>query len=190
VLGPEAAIYRTTGKVKERAGSASNTASPRNVYKCADGKYIALSGSTPQVARRIFEIIGRPEMNSDPRFATNSDRVKNRTIVDTAIGGWFAERTQDEALKIMRDAGATVGPIYSAADAATDTHFSEREIVVDVEDADFGSLPMHNILPRLSETPGTWRRPAPTLGEHTSEVLREAGLGEAAIAAILAGDAA
>jgi crotonobetainyl-CoA:carnitine CoA-transferase CaiB-like acyl-CoA transferase len=176
VLGPEAAIYKVTGKVKERAGSASNTASPRNVYKCADGKYVALSGSTPQVARRIFEIIGRPEMNADPRFATNSDRVKNRTLVDAAIGEWFGRHGHDEALKIMRDAGATVGPIYSIADICDDPHYREREIIADVEDADFGALPMHNILPRLRETPGVWRRPAPGIGEHTAEILAEIGI--------------
>jgi crotonobetainyl-CoA:carnitine CoA-transferase CaiB-like acyl-CoA transferase len=176
VLGPEAAIYQVTGKVKERSGSASNTASPRNVYRCSDGKYVALSGSTPQVARRIFEIIGRPEMNTDPRFATNSERVRHRDLVDAAIGEWFARHNHDEALKLMRDAGATVGPIYSIADIAGDPHYRERGIIVDVEDASFGTLPMHNILPRLSATPGTWRRPAPDLGEHTSEILREAGI--------------
>ena len=123
VLGPEAAIYAKTGKVKERSGSASNTASPRNVYRCADGKYIALSGSTQQVAHRIFEIIGKPEMKTDPRFADNSARVKHRELVDVAVGAWFAERDHDDALKIMRDAGATVGPVYSAADAADRSAF-------------------------------------------------------------------
>jgi crotonobetainyl-CoA:carnitine CoA-transferase CaiB-like acyl-CoA transferase len=176
VLGPEAAIYAKTGKVKERSGSASNTASPRNVYRCADGKYIALSGSTQQVAHRIFEIIGKPEMKTDPRFADNSARVKHRELVDMAVGAWFAERDHDDALKIMRDAGATVGPVYSAADAAADSHFAARGVVVDVEDKEFGTLPMHNILPRLSETPGTFRRPAPALGEHTAEILAEIGL--------------
>jgi len=190
VLGPEAAIYQTTGKIKERVGSASNTAAPRNVYRCRDGKYVALSGSTPQVARRIFEIIGRADMNQDPRFATNSERVKNRDLVDEAVGGWFAGHDHDEALKIMRDAGATVGPIYNIADAVSDPHFAEREIIVDVEDTQFGSLPMHNIVPRLSETPGVWRRPAPTLGEHTAEVLTEAGLSASAIDLILKGEAA
>jgi crotonobetainyl-CoA:carnitine CoA-transferase CaiB-like acyl-CoA transferase len=183
VLGPEAAIFKTTGKIKERSGSASNTASPRNVYQCSDGKYVALSGSTPAVAKRIFETIGRPDMNADPRFATNSDRVKNRGLVDAAISEWFARHDHEEALSIMRKAGATVGPIYNIADASGDAHFAEREIIVDVEDADFGQLPMHNILPRLSETPGVWRRPAPEIGEHNNEVLAEAGLNPGQIVA-------
>jgi crotonobetainyl-CoA:carnitine CoA-transferase CaiB-like acyl-CoA transferase len=185
VLGPEAAIHAVTGKIKQRVGSASNTASPRNVYKCADGKYLALSGSTPAVARRIFEIIGRPDMNEDPRFASNSDRVKNRALVDEAVGAWFSSRNSVEALDTMRKAGATVGPIYNIADAMADPHFDEREIIVDVDDDTFGTLPMHNIVPRMSATPGTWRRPAPRLGEHTEEVLRAAGLDDEAINAVL-----
>jgi crotonobetainyl-CoA:carnitine CoA-transferase CaiB-like acyl-CoA transferase len=173
VLGPEAAIFERTSRVKERTGSASNTTSPRNVYLCRDGRYVALSGSTPQVARRVFEIIGRPEMIDDPRFATNSDRVRHRPLVDAAVGEWFARHDRDEALRIMRQSGATVGPIYSAADAAADPHFAERGVVVEAEDATFGTLPMHNIVPRLSATPGVWRRPAPELGEHTAEIFAE-----------------
>ena len=139
------------------------------------------------MARRIFEIIGRADMNEDPRFATNSERVRNRALVDEAVGGWFARHDHDEALRIMRDAGATVGPIYNIADAAEDEHFAGREIIVDADDAEFGSLPMHNIVPRLSETPGVWRRPAPSLGEHTAEVLAEAGLDAAMIDIVLKG---
>ncbi|SHJ78326.1 Crotonobetainyl-CoA:carnitine CoA-transferase CaiB [Aureimonas altamirensis DSM 21988] len=176
VLGPEAAIHRVTGKVKQRSGSASNTVSPRNVYLCGDGKYVALSGSTQVVAFRIFEIIGRPDMKTDPRFATNADRVRHRDEIDTALGAWFATRDRGAALTEMRAAGATVGPVYDIADIAEDPHFHAREIVVEVEDADNGSLPMHNIVPRLSETPGAWRHPAPALGEHTEEILAELGL--------------
>jgi crotonobetainyl-CoA:carnitine CoA-transferase CaiB-like acyl-CoA transferase len=176
VLGPEAAIHAVTGKVKQRVGSASNTASPRNVYRCADGKYLALSGSTPAVARRIFEIIGYPEMNDDSRFATNSDRVRHRALIDEAVGGWFATRNSAEALETMRQSGATVGPVYNIADAMADEHFAEREIIVEAEDDGFGTLPMHNIVPRLSETPGVWRLPAPELGQHNDEVLRAVGI--------------
>ena len=185
VLGPEAAIFRHTGAIKERVGSASNTSCPRNVYRCADGKYLALSGSTQSVAERIFHTIGRPDMIADPRFATNSDRVRHRDLVDAAIGAWFARHASAEALEIMRAAGATVGPIYSIADACADPHFRERGVFVDVEDDDFGTMPMHNVVPRLSETPGGFFRPAPELGADGEAILAEAGLDGAAIEAAL-----
>ncbi len=69
VLGPEAGIYSVTGKVKERSGSASNTSSPRNVYRCADGNYVAVSASTQAMAKRLFETIGKPEIIEIRGFA-------------------------------------------------------------------------------------------------------------------------
>ncbi len=190
VLGPEASIYKVTGKVKQRSGSASNTVSPRNVYRCKDGKFVALSGSTQTVAMRIFDIIGHPDMKTDPRFSTNVERVKNRELVDAAISVWFCKRDRAEALATMRAAGATVGPVYDIADIAQDEHFAKRGIVVDVEDDENGSLPMHNILPRLSATPGVWRLPAPELGQHTEDILRQSGVPDADIAAILSDEVA
>jgi crotonobetainyl-CoA:carnitine CoA-transferase CaiB-like acyl-CoA transferase len=182
VLGPEAAIYRLTGVVKERVGSGSNTSAPRNVYRCADGDYVAVSGSTGAMARRIFEVIGRPDMIEDERFSTNAARIENRALVDEAVGAWFAGKTRDEALRLMREAHVTAGPVYTIADAVADPHFREREIIVEVDDAELGGVPMHNIVPRLSRTPGVLRRPAPRLGEHTDAILAEAGLDADAIA--------
>src|SRR6516165_10147559 len=182
VLGPEAAIYQRTGVVKERVGSGSNTSAPRNVYRCADGDYVALSGSTGAMARRVFEVIGRADMIEDERFRTNTARVENRAVVDDAVGAWFAGKSRGEALRLMREAHVTAGPVYTIADAMADAHFREREIIVEVEDPEIGGLPMHNIVPRLSRTPGVLRRPAPRLGEHTDAVLAEAGLDADAIA--------
>jgi len=181
-LGPEAAIYRRTGKMKQRVGNGSNTSAPRNIYRCADGGYVALSGSTQAMAKRVFEVIGQGGMIEDPRFRTNTDRVRNRALVDEAVGGWFAARPRDEALDRMRAAGVTAGPVYNIADAVADPHFKERQVVVEVEDPELGPLPVHNIVPRLSGTPGVWRRPAPTLGEHTDEILASLGYDAAAIA--------
>lgn len=188
VLGPEAAIFRHTGAVKQRIGSASNTSCPRNVYICADGKYLALSGSTQSVAERIFKTIGRADMNEDPRFATNGERIKHRALVDAAIGGWFAARSSEEAMAVMRDAGATVGPIYSIADAVDDPHIKAREVFVDLEDSELGFVPMHAITPRLSDTPGSFRHPAPALGADGRDILEQVGLSEAAITAALGND--
>jgi len=184
-LGPEAAIHALTGKVKERTGSASNTAVPRNVYECADGHFVALSGSTPGAARRIFAVIGRDEMNDDPRFASNAARLVHRELVDGALADWFADRDRATALAAMRSAGATVGPIYSIADVAQDAHFREREVIVTLDDPDLGPVPTHAVTPRLSDTPGALRRPAPRLGQHGREVLAEAGMPEAEIDALL-----
>jgi crotonobetainyl-CoA:carnitine CoA-transferase CaiB-like acyl-CoA transferase len=184
VLGPEAAIYRATGQIKERTGSGSSTTAPRNVYRCADGKYVAMSASIQSMAKRVFEVIGRADMIEDARFRTNSDRVKNRALVDEAVGRWFASRTREAALEEMRRAGVTVGPVYNIDDAVEDAHFREREIVVEVADPELGSMPMHNIVPRLSATPGVWRRAAPKLGEHTDAILGEVGYDAEAIAAL------
>lgn len=173
VLGPEAAIFKKTGIIKQRVGSGSNTTSPRNVYQCNDGRFVALSGSTQNVAERIFEIVGQPNLINDPRFCNNSERVKNRHEVDKILSEWFAQYTREEALKIMRDAGATVGPVYDIEDAVDDKHFIERQVIINIEDDDFGQLPMHNIVPRFSHTPGVWRHQAPKLGEHTQEILEE-----------------
>jgi crotonobetainyl-CoA:carnitine CoA-transferase CaiB-like acyl-CoA transferase len=141
-----------------------------------------MSGSTEAMARRIFTVIGRADMIADGRFSSNAARVRHRGLVDEAVGGWFAARPREEALQTMREAGVTVGPVYTIADAIADGHFLERGILVDVEDAELGAVPMHNIVPRLSQSTGAWRRPSPRLGEHTDVVLAEAGFDGEAIA--------
>jgi crotonobetainyl-CoA:carnitine CoA-transferase CaiB-like acyl-CoA transferase len=186
ILGPEAAIYRRTGEVRQRAGNGISISAPRNIYRCADGKYVALSGSTQAMARRIFEVIGRRDMIDDPRFATNAARVKHRALVDEAIAAWFTVRSSAQGIAQFRAQGVAAGPVYSVADGITDPHFRAREIFVEVEDPELGALPMHNIVPRLSSTPGVWRRPAPSLGQHTDELLAMAGLDKEEIAQLRA----
>ena len=181
-LGPEAAIYHETKTVKERAGSGSHTSAPRNVYRCHDGKYVALSASTQAMAFRVFDLIGRPDMKTDPRFSINAARVKNRPLVDEIVGAWFGAKTQQEALALTEAAGLTVAPVYNIEDQLADPHFAARQIYVDVEDKELGAVAVHNIAPRLSATPGVFRIPAPELGEHTDAILAEIGYDAAAIA--------
>ncbi len=176
VLGPEAMTHKVTGKIKQRMGSGSNTSSPRNTYATRDGKWVALSASIQSMAERVFRVIGREDMIGDPRFRTNPDRVKHRDQVDEILGGWIKERDQSDVLEIFGKGEVTAAPIYDISDIVADEHFREREILVDLPDDDLGEAPMHNIIPRLSATPGTFRLPAPGLGEHTEALLGELGL--------------
>ena len=184
ILGADAAGYAVDGAVKQRSGSASNTASPRNVYATRDGKWVALSASIQSMAERVFRVVGRPDLIDDPRFRTNADRVRHRDEVDAVIGAWVAARTLNEALAAFGEAGVTAAPVYNVAQFLRDPHVIKREVVVDLPDADAGRFPMHNVVPRLSRTPGSFRRPAPALGEHNDELLRESGLSPEEVAAL------
>ena len=179
IMGPQAAQYRLTGKLKPRTGSRSTNSAPRNAYRCSDGKYVGLSGSTQTMAERVLRTIGRPELIDDPRFKTNSDRLKNVEALDAIVAGFFARYTQAEAVALMEKAEVTVGPIYDASQILEDPHVIDREILADYEDPDVGAFPMHHVVPRLDATPGSIRAPAPALGQDNRAILAEVGVDEA-----------
>ncbi len=187
VLGPQAANYRITGEVKPRTGSRSTNSGPRNVYKTKDGRYVALSASIQKMAERVFRAIGRPELIDDPRYRTNAGRVKHHEELDAIIGEFIAQKTQAENVEYFEEAEVTIGPIYDISQVLEDPHFIEREIVADYPDPDMGRFPMHHVVPRLSGTPGSIRTPAPKLGQHNRELLREVGVDEKQYAELLSG---
>ena len=176
VLGPQAANYRLTGKVKPRTGSRSTNSGPRNAYKTKDGRFVALSASTQKMAARVLSSIGHPELIDDPRYATNANRVKNHAELDRLIGEFVARKTQAENVAFFEQAEVTIGPIYDISQILDDPHFTEREVIADYPDPDMGAYPMHHVVPRLMGTPGAVRTPAPALGQHNRELLREVGV--------------
>jgi formyl-CoA transferase len=186
VLGPQAANYRLTGKVKPRTGSRSTNAGPRNAYRCKDGLYVCLSSSTQKMAERLFRSIGRPDLVEDPRYRTNAERVKHAEALDAIIGEFVAQRTQAENVAFFERAEVTIGPIYDIRQILEDPHVLARELVADYPDADMGAFPMHHVVPRLSGTPGSIRTPAPRLGEHNRALLAEVGVDGAAYAKLVA----
>lgn len=176
VLGPQAANYRLTGKVKPRTGSRSTNAGPRNAYQCGDGHYVCLSSSTQKMAERLFHSIGHPEFITDPRYSTNDQRVKHAAELDAVIGAFIAQRTQAENVAFFEKAEVTIGPIYDISQIFEDPHFIARELIADYPDTDMGAFPMHHVVPRMSGTPGSIRTPAPQLGEHNLQLLGEVGV--------------
>lgn len=169
LLGPQAATYALTKTPVPRTGSRSTSSAPRNVYRTADGEYVALSGSTQAMTERLFRTIGRPELIDDPRFADNVSRLKNVEALDEVIGGYFASRAREELLAEMRAAGVTVGPVMDIGQLLESDYFATREVVVPGPGRD-GEVLMHQPVPRMSRTPGRLCRRAPELGEHTAEV--------------------
>ena len=186
-IATEAPIYNLTGQIRPRTGSRSETTSPRNVFRTKDGRYIGISASIQAMSERLFRAIGREDMISDPRFRTNTDRVRNAEACEAPIVEFIAARTLEENMAAFASAEVTAAPVYDIDQFLVDPHVVEREIVVDVPDEETDSLTMHNIIPRLSDTPGRLRLPAPRLGEHTAEILGQFGIDKATLDT-LAGD--
>jgi crotonobetainyl-CoA:carnitine CoA-transferase CaiB-like acyl-CoA transferase len=184
ILGPDAALYKVTGKLSPRTGNRTSITAPRNAYRTADDKWLVLSASTQRMSERLLEVIGRPDMNADPRFRTSAERVANVELLDEAIGGFIAQRALADNLQFFENAQVTVGPIYDASELPEDVHVRERRILVELPDEDLGRLPMHNVSPRLSRSPGAIRSPAPTVGQHNSDIYGGLGLDEAELAAL------
>ena len=160
------------------------TASQRNVFETRDGRWIAISASMQSMVERVFRVIGRPDMIEDPRFRTNADRVRNAEACEAPMRQFIAERSLAENLGLFEQAEVTAAPVYDIDQFIGDPHVVARGIVVDLPDRDLGAVPMHAVVPRLSKTPGEFRRPAPELGEHNAEILGVLDLDESRLAAL------
>jgi crotonobetainyl-CoA:carnitine CoA-transferase CaiB-like acyl-CoA transferase len=173
IMGPDVGNYAATGHEPEPG---HKIASPRGSYRCKDGLWVSMSGSTDSMARRVFEAIGQAPLFDDPRFATNAARLANDRELDGLVAGFIAGLTQAECLALFRQHGVTVGPIYAPPQLLTDPHVAERGVYVRLDGGD-GAVPtvMHAVTPRLQGTPGSIRRVAPQRGQHTAELLQELG---------------
>ena len=177
VIGADAATYKAAGIIPKRQGSRSNITSPRNVYKTRDGRWISISASMQSMAERLYAAVGVPDMTKDPRFADNSARLAHPEEAERPVAQFIASHDCAECLAIFEKAEVTAAPIYDIDQFVADPHVQARQIVVDVPDEEIGSVTVHNVIPRLSASPGALRQPAPKLGEHTAEILARIGIG-------------
>ena len=182
LLGPLAAEYATLGRLRERNGSKSKNAGPRGCYRTRDGRWIAVSGSTPKMAERFLRSYALGHLLDDPRFATNEARVRHADELDEAITGAIAARTFDQNVAIIAENALTAAPVQTVADIETDPHWQLRQLTINVPN---GTSPvrMHNVVPRLSETPGDIKWAGGAIGEHNADVYHsELGLTDDEIA--------
>ena len=178
--------YSAFGAVREATGSALPGIAPTNAYRCADGGYALIAGNGDGIFKRLMEKIGRPDLGEDPGLAGNAGRAARVGELDAAIGAWSAERTLDEVLEALDQARVPAGRIYTAKDIVADPHYRSRDMILATTLPDGTRLEVPGVVPKLSLTPGTLRTPAPSLGQDTEAVLRQAGLSEPALAGLRA----
>ncbi|MDA1349138.1 MAG: CoA transferase [Chloroflexi bacterium] len=170
----ESAIYFATGQAAKPAGSAHRLTAPYQSFPTRDG-YINIGAANQSNWERLCGALERPDLLEDPRFATNTDRIQNLRQLEATLTETLRGKESAEWLDAMERAGVPSGPIYDLAEAYDDPHVRARDMVVEVEHPVAGPIQNIGVPVKLSETPGSVRRPAPTLGQHTDEVLAEFG---------------
>lgn len=165
LMGPLMSLWELRGELQPRLGSGIPYSVPRGTYRCADGRWVAISTSAESVAVRVMELIG---LGDDPAFAGFAGRIAHRDEVDRVLGEWCAARPLHEVLQAFEDAQAAAAPVYDMAQLAADPHLRARGAVVDLD-----GTPMQGLVARLSATPGSLRWAGRPLGADTDAVRAE-----------------
>ncbi|MBI4234487.1 MAG: CoA transferase [Chloroflexi bacterium] len=177
----ESAIYFATGHAPEPMGSAHRLSAPYQALRCQD-KHITLGAANQANWERLCRAIGRPELQADPRFPDPSTRLKHYRELAALLEETLKTKPAAHWLGVLEKAGVPAGPIYDMAEVYADPHVLARGMLAEVEHPHAGRVKNIGIPVKLSETPGSIRCPAPLLGQHTEEVLRQAGFTEGEIA--------
>ena len=177
--------YSVFGAVRVAGGSSLPGIAPSNAYACKDG-YVLIAGNGDSIFKRLMEAIGRNDLGSAPDLANNAGRVARVAEIDAAIGSWTATRNVADVLPVMDAARVPAGRVYTAKDIHEDPHLRARDMILRQQTRDGYDLDVPGIVPKMSETPGTLRSPAPHLGADTEEVLREIGVTADQLAALKA----
>lgn len=186
LLTYQAGIYFTTGAPPERLGNAHPTVAPYETFRAADGD-IVLAAGNDNLWRRFCGVAGLDACAADPRFAKNSDRVRNYRVLRPIVAEVFLRRTRAEWIALLNDAGIPAGSVRDLHEVLTDEQLLAREMVHALPHASAGSVQVLGTPVKLSATPGAVRSAPPALGEHTDAVLAEdLGLAAGDIAALRA----
>ena len=169
--GPAVTVYQQLGEIPMRQGNRSSNNAPRNTYMTKDGSWVAVSASAQQIASRIMRLVGHAELVEEPWFASGRGRFAHVEEIDQYVSDWIGARSRDDVLEAFSQAEAAIAPVYDARDIVEDPHVRETEMLVEVPDEDLGPLLMHNVMWRMSKTPGRIRHTGRALGADTDSVL-------------------
>jgi formyl-CoA transferase len=145
------------GVVRGPGGTGLKGVAPSNIFKSRDGNWMVIAANADGVFGRLCAAMEKPELASNPRFATHLARGQNQEAIEAIVREWAAERDYAEIDRVLNDAGVICGPIYTIADIFADEHFWAREMLVKHVDPGFGEYIGPGIVPKFSETPGAVR---------------------------------
>lgn len=165
--------WQIAGYQRERTGATLPNVAPSNVYPTADGDMMLIAANQDTVFGRLADTMQRPDLVQDERYATHGARGQHMEELDGLIAEWTSTLASDDLLKRLNDGGVPAGRIFRARDMFADPHFAAREAIVRLAHPELGEFAMHNVAPRLSDTPGAVRHVGPALGEHNDEVYRD-----------------
>ncbi len=179
ILGPQPIVYDQLGIVQVRTGNRSVNNAPRNTYRTADGRWVAISTSAQSIAERAMRLVGHPEVIDEPWFASGAERAKHAQELDDYVGGWIAQHDLKQVISAFEEAEAAVAPVYDIEQIMEDPQYEALGSIAAIEDADLGSVKMQNVMFRMSDTPGRIRWAGRGLGEDNSTIYGdELGLTE------------
>jgi len=164
--------WQVAGYQRERTGATLPNVSPSNAYPTADGEMLLVAANQDNVFRRLTEVMSQPELANDERYATHGARGQHMQELDGLIAQWTSTLNADDLLGRLHEGGVPAGRIFRAKDMFADPQFVARDAIVRLTHPELGEFAMHNVFPRLSETPGSVRHVGPTLGEHNEEIYQ------------------
>ena len=178
--------YAANGTLHRRLGNRMEDTAPRGAYHCGDGHYVALSGSTQEVAQRVLRTIGGEALVDDPRFRTNVERLANAEALDALIDAFCSARPRDEVIAIFTRAGCAVGPLESIDSVFENPQVVARGSLVTLPDPELGDVVVNNSFPAFARAGAPALRPGPSVvGADTAEVLaRDLDLSEDEVRAL------
>jgi crotonobetainyl-CoA:carnitine CoA-transferase CaiB-like acyl-CoA transferase len=171
ILDEVAPAYQKTGFIRQRAGAETPIVVPHSHYPSRDDRWLAIACTNDKIFARLAQLMGRVDMVSDSRYATNAARLQRRGEVNGVVSDWTSSLNRDEVLSRCANAEVPCGPVHSIDEIFHDPHFAARGSILEFEDDRVGALAIPNIVPTLSETPGRVRWLGPPLGAHTNEIL-------------------
>jgi crotonobetainyl-CoA:carnitine CoA-transferase CaiB-like acyl-CoA transferase len=172
LLGPQVSVFDQLGEIQGRSGNHTPFTAPRNLFRTADGHWLAVSGSATSIAERLMRMVGRPDLIEQSWFGTAAGRLAHQAELDAPIEGWVAARPMREVMEVAEQHEVAVGPILDVGDIAAHEQYLGRESIVRVPDGISGKpVAVQNVVPIFSESPSGHRWLGRSLGADDDAIL-------------------